>query len=146
MARIVRALETAQVAELAGVPLATLDYWLRTRLVKASIRGSTGRRRTRLWSTQDAVTVRTVKALKDSGAPPRRIKAASKALKEGWGETLGEAVLLVVGRDVLRIGPWGEVSSLVEAPGQQVLVVVALPVGVWRSEAERALRDVKLTA
>ena len=132
----VQALETPVVARLAGMPRSTLDYWARTGLVTPSVRPSSGRRRAMLWSVRDAVTVRAVKVLRDAGAPLQRVRAAKRELERGWGEALGKAVLIWDGADVLRLGTWGELSSLLKHPGQHVLHAVALPVGAWRAEAE----------
>jgi len=129
---VTEALETPVVARLAGVPPATLHYWARTGLVEASVRGSSGPRRPMLWSVRDAVVVRAVKALRDAGAPLQRVRAAKRELERGWGEALGKAMLLWDGADVLRLGTWGELESVVKRPGQSVIRLVALPVGAWR--------------
>lgn len=132
-------LETQQVARLASMAHGTLDYWARTRMVRPSVRGpGSGRRRPMLWSVRDAVIVRAIKALRDAGAPLQRVRRAQKVLEERWGEAIGaDAVLIWDGGDLLKLGTRGELVSLVKAPGQNVIRVVALPIGDWRAEAER---------
>jgi DNA-binding transcriptional MerR regulator len=125
---------------LAGVKLKTLDYWVRTGLVTPSIRATPGRRRSRLWSVQDAVFVRAVKALRDGGCPLQTIRKAQTLLEQRWKQTLRDVVLFWDGKDLLGLGPWGRWSSLVQSPGQQVLHVVALPLQHWRRETESVMQ------
>lgn len=40
------------------------------------------------------------------------------------------------GVDLLRVGRFGEVESLIRHPGQGVLHVVALPIGRWQADLE----------
>jgi DNA-binding transcriptional MerR regulator len=126
--------ETPVVCRLAGLSASTLDYWTRTGLVSPSVRGSAGRRVTRRWSVQDAVVVRAVKALRDAGCPMRKLRDAQARLRDDWEPALRGRHLYWDGEDLLRIGPWDEVESLVRRPGQQVFKLVALPVDAWAEE------------
>lgn len=51
-------------------------------------------------------------------------------------EKLGSSFLHWDGVDVLRVGRFGEVESLVRHPGQGVLHVVAPPIGRWQADLE----------
>lgn len=143
-ARVIEALDTPTVCRLARISPRTLDYWVRTGLVRPSVRPSSGRRVPRLWSVSDAVEVRTIKALRDSGCPLQRVRKARLVLQRRWKETASDQLLYWDGLDLLAIGPWGEVSSLLIQPGQQVLHVVAVPVGRWRQESEHAVAEWRL--
>src|SRR6266498_2196390 len=128
-------LDTRAVSQLAGVNMATLDYWVRTGLVEPSIRGSSGRRVSRMWSVRDAVVVRTVKALRDAGCSLQTVRRAKQLLEERWRESVSEAVLLWDGRsDLIKMTRWGTVESLLKSPGQQLLHLVAIPLPHWRRE------------
>jgi DNA-binding transcriptional MerR regulator len=137
MAKSTVGLETRQVAELAGVKLPTLDYWTRTGLVSPSIRGSQGHRITRLWTIQDAVEVRVIKALRDSGCSVKRIRKAKRVLNERWGESLANVVLYWDGRELFSMDAWGRVKGTLRHPGQLALHLTAMPITRWRREVER---------
>ncbi|MGO9180073.1 MAG: MerR family transcriptional regulator [Candidatus Limnocylindrales bacterium] len=131
---VIECLETVAVCRLAGVNRSTLDYWVRTGLVSPSLRTSPGRRRTRLWTVRDAVVVRTIAALRESGCALHQVRRARDAVTEQWGSFGSDATLVWTGSDVLRIGPEGEVESLLRRPRQQAFRAVALPLSVWRDQ------------
>lgn len=128
-------IESQAVCRWAGIPPSTLDYWVRTGLVSPSVRGSSGRRRTRLWSIQDAVSARAIKVLRDAGCPLQTLRRARKYLKQNWELALSGQLLYWDGQDLLGIGPWDAVESLVREPGQQAFRLVALPLDRWAQEA-----------
>jgi DNA-binding transcriptional MerR regulator len=128
-----RALETQTVCRVAQLSPKTLDYWIRTGLVRPSVRATPGRRVPRLWSIDDAIVVRTIKALRDAGCPLQRIRAVKRLLASQEAR-LGGATLFWDGTDVLLMKQWGEVESAVRRPGQQVLHVLAIPLSPWREE------------
>lgn len=120
------------VCALTGVPPSTLNYWVSTKVVRPSIRGRSGKRATQWWRLQDLIAVRAVKALRDAGCPLQTLRRVQDILESGWQEALGDAVLHWDGVDVLKVGPLGELQSVLRHPGQGVLHFVALPVGSWR--------------
>lgn len=132
--KVVECLDTADVCRIVGVNKSTLDYWVRTDLVTPSLRTAPGHRRTRLWTPQDVTVVRLVHELRQAGCPLQRVRLAQRRLTRAWRKIDSSTVLYWTGRDVLRVGPWGEVESLLKHPGQQVLQLVVLPVGKWASE------------
>lgn len=133
-------LETPRVCALTGVKPQTLDYWVRTKLVSASVRPSAGRRVTRLWSVKDVVVVRAIKALRDAGCPLSKVRRVKKLIEECWEQDLTATVLHWDGLDALAVRPWGEVESTILRPGQQVLHLVALPLDRWIAETESQSR------
>jgi len=128
-------LETPAVCRLAGLPSSTLDYWVRSGLVTPSVRGSSGRRVTRRWTIADVVSVRALKELRRAGCPVRLLRKARERLDSEWQPTLRNQLLYWDGRDLLGLGPWDEVVSLVRNPGQGILRLIALPLDTWVAEA-----------
>ncbi|MGZ3546670.1 MAG: helix-turn-helix domain-containing protein [Gemmatimonadaceae bacterium] len=129
-------METRSVCELAGLKISTLDYWVRTQLVVPSVRDGTGHRITRLWSVQDAVVVRTIKALRDAGCPLQSLRRVKQHLEDHWNETVAENVLVWTGDDLQTIDRWGNLRSLWRKPDQLTFHLVAMPVAKWRAETE----------
>jgi hypothetical protein len=64
-----------------------------------------------------------------------RIRFAKEYLDEHWNETLSENVFVYGGNELYRIGPWGEVESVWQHPGQLAFQAVAMAVAAWREEA-----------
>lgn len=139
MAPVIECLATVDVCRLANVNRSTLDYWVRTDLVTPSLRTDPGRRRTRLWTVRDAVIVRAVAVLRDSGCSLQQVRRARAQVEDEWGGVRADTTLVWTGGDVVRIGPEGEAESLLKMPRQQVLRFVALPLGSWRDETSRAV-------
>lgn len=142
-AEVVECLETVAVCRLAGVNRSTLDYWVRTGLVSPSLRTSPGRRRTRLWSVRDAVVVRTINALREAGCTLQQVRRARDAVIAQWGSFGSDATLVWTGSDVLRVGPEGEVESLLRRPRQQAFRAVALPLSVWRDQTDAEVLEIR---
>jgi DNA-binding transcriptional MerR regulator len=134
-------LDTRSVCDLAGLKISTLDYWIRTRLVEPTLRSSSGHRITRLWTVQDAVIVRTIKALRDAGCSLQAIRRAKQYLKDHWGETVAENVFVWTGSDLHVIDKWGSARSVWKRPDQLALTAVAMPIAQWRRETERSAID-----
>lgn len=124
------------VCAITGVPPSTLNYWASTGVVVPSLRGPAGKRATLWWSLSDLIAVRAVKALRDAGCPLQTLRQVQGVIEATWKERLGSSVLHWDGVDVLRVGRFGEVESLIRHPGQGVLHVVALPIGRWQADLE----------
>ena len=73
-----------QVAQIVGITYDTLDYWLKSGLVKASIQGSKSRERS-YYSFSDIVAIATIKTLRDSGFSLQKLKKASEELWQKIG-------------------------------------------------------------
>lgn len=136
---LIECLATVDVCRLANVHPSTLDYWVRTGLVTPSLRTDPGRRRTRLWTVLDAVIVRAVAALRVSGCSLQQVRRATAQVEKEWGRVRADTTLVWTGDDVVRIGPDGQIESLLRLPRQQVLRFVALPLGSWQGEASQAV-------
>lgn len=136
---VVECLDTVAVCRLTGVNRSTLDYWVRTGLVRPSVRPEPGRRRVRLWTVKDVISVRTVAELRASGCSLQKVRLACEELDNKWHGLRADTVLFWDGRDVLRIGRQGAVESLLKRPQQQVLRLVALPLGRWHAEASASI-------
>ncbi|WP_082682512.1 helix-turn-helix domain-containing protein [Microbacterium oxydans] len=130
-------LRTPEVLRLCGLPYSTLDSWVRTGLVTPSVRGGSGRRRTRLWSISDVVIVRALKELKEAGAPSRVLSQAHRTINTSWTDSLRGRMLFWDGHDIVQVDEWSNIISLVTNPGQTVLKIVTVPLDAYREEAER---------
>lgn len=133
-AEVIRCLDTAHVCSLSSVHSSTLDYWVRTRLVSPSLRKQPGKRRTRLWSVEDLVIVRTIHELRRAGCTLQRVRAAKKYLLDHGSDLSSSTVLLWDGADLRHVDEWGQVTSVLAQPGQGVFHLVALPIGDWKRE------------
>jgi DNA-binding transcriptional MerR regulator len=144
-AQVIDGLSTPAVCALVGVPLSTLEYWVRTGLVSPSIRPSVGKRATRWWSISDVVVVRAIKALRQAGCPLQRVREVKTLVEGTWGEPLESVVLYWDGSDVLGVERWGTVRSALKHPGQQMFHLVALPMDAWRREVEESAEKVNVS-
>lgn len=127
----------------AGVAPSTLAYWVRVGLVGPSVIGSSGNRYERWWSLSDVVAVKTVKALRDSGCPLQKVRAAVKLLAS-LDESLSSTRLVWDGSDVFLLDSWGKVVSAIREPGQSVLQTTVLPLGHWEKESEALAEDIRV--
>jgi DNA-binding transcriptional MerR regulator len=143
--QVIRAIPTPAVCRLTGVAPATLDYWVRANLVAPSVRGSNGRRVTRLWSVGDAVCVRAIKALRDAGCPLQVVRKVKDVLSQLGEDAFKDQILYWDGSDVLGVDRWGELQSLRRRPRQLMLHVVAIPIADWAQEAAAELRPTRST-
>jgi DNA-binding transcriptional MerR regulator len=127
-------IETAAICRVVGVAQSTLDYWVRTGLVTPTVRSSSGRRVSRLWTVEDAVLARAIKALRDAGCSVALLKRAKDVLAEEWRPLLGADHLYWDGHDLFKVGDWSEIESVVRSPGQAAFHLVVLPVDAWAQE------------
>ncbi|HEX8001750.1 MAG TPA: MerR family transcriptional regulator [Mycobacteriales bacterium] len=127
----VQGLTTGQVLQLCGVAQSTLDYWVRLNLVTPSLSFRVVTRHRRLWSVEDAVMARTIKALRDAGCPLQRIREARAYIDKEAAKRSSTAVLIWTGNDIVVRHQFGELESAVRHPGQLMLLVAALPVAEW---------------
>lgn len=128
----VQALTTKQVLDLCSIAPSTLDYWVKKKLVVPSVLSGAGHRYERYWSVEDAVMVRTIKALRDAGCPLQRVVKARAYIDELAPQGgVGGRALYWTGEDVILGSTPSDLISLVRHPGQQMLVLAALPVEEW---------------
>src|SRR5207248_2773191 len=79
------AFSSPEVRRLAGCTYRELDYWTRSGLVTPSIRDAHGTGTQRLYSLQDAVTLRAIKALRNAGLSLQAIRRAARYLGDADG-------------------------------------------------------------
>lgn len=130
--QLVFGLRSSQVWRFAGIPPSTLDYWARTRLIRPSYRRSEGKRIERWWSVRDAVTIRSIRFLRDRGASLPAIRRAIKTL-EAMGEDLASSSVVWDGSDLVLID--GESAMSLTLHPDQLVHVGVIPVGLWHAEA-----------
>lgn len=137
-------LSTQTVSRLAGVPSSTLDYWVRLKLVRPSVRPPDGRRVARYWSVQDLVVVRTIRTLRDAGCSLQGVRKVKAVIEDQWQEDLSSVHVYWDGSDVRAVKDWNRVISLLDRPNQEVLHLVSVPVEAWASEATDAAEEIDL--
>ncbi len=98
-----------------------------------------GRRRTRLWTIKEAIGVRAVAVLRKAGCSLQQIRAAQAAIDRDPALRDTNATLVWNGTQVLVVHEDGAVESLLRYPGQLVFRAVALPIGLWSEETDKAL-------
>jgi DNA-binding transcriptional MerR regulator len=137
-------LATQRVSQLAGVPVSTLDYWVRQGLVKPSVRSSEGRRVTRYWSVRDLVIVRTVRTLREAGCSLQGVRKVKSLIEREWRGDLSSVNVYWDGSDVRAVSDWDQLTSMLHRPNQEVLHLVAVPLEAWASEAAALAEEIDL--
>ncbi len=83
------------VCRLTGVTYRQLDYWARTGLVTPSITSATGSGSKRVYSYHDVLEVKVIKSLLAAGVSLARARQAVECLREGLGENVAAATLVI---------------------------------------------------
>jgi DNA-binding transcriptional MerR regulator len=138
-AEVLTCLDTAKVCDLAKVKPSTLDYWVRTKLVVPTLRKSPGKRRTRLWTIEDAIVVRAIAELRKAGCSLQILKKARAQLDPELQGLSANSTLFWTGSDLIEVRPDGYAQSLVKKPFQQVFLLMAMPLGGWHAETTKAV-------
>jgi DNA-binding transcriptional MerR regulator len=116
----IEAFSTPLVSRLTGIPIATLNHWVATGLIKPSIRGRAGKRATQYWNVTDLIQVKAIRALRNAGCPLQQIKKVRKLLDKCEGDFANRR-LIWTGYDVLIVSNVGGAMSALRRPGQGVL-------------------------
>jgi len=93
-------------AKIAGIRVRQLDYWDRTHLIKPSVREASGYGSVRLYSFNDLVQLKVVKALRDKGISLQKIRKALGYLRKNMPEAqrpLAEMRFLTDGETIFVI-------------------------------------------
>jgi DNA-binding transcriptional MerR regulator len=143
--QVIRGFDTPTVSRISGVPRSTLDYWALNGVVTPSLRSSSGPRATRWWSLTDLVVVRAVRSLRAAGCPLQTLRRAREVVGD-LANSSSDIHLVWDGHDLVLLDEWGEITSLVQRPGQRLIHLMAIPVGAWKEEVEVELRPVNVTA
>lgn len=112
-------------SKLLGINYNTILYWVRTKLVRASIRYESKQWTPVLFSFDDLLELKFIQSLREKGAPTRRIRRALTFLrKRAKSLPLTDVYLDVTTDDIqLRVGT-DQILSAVQSQGQLLLINV----------------------
>ena len=123
-----------QVCSIVGVSYRQLDYWARTDLLRPSISEAKGSGSQRRYSYQDLVELKVIKRLLDAGLSLQSARRALLCLREGMGEDVASANLVLGEGSSVLVRSGEEIIDLLKG-GQGVLNVLALDGVVQELEA-----------
>ena len=132
-----------QVCEIAGITYRQLDYWARTNLLRPSISEARGSGTQRRYSYRDLLDLKVIKRLLDAGVSLKSARRAVSVLREGMGEELATANLVLNGEGSVLARSGDEIIDLLKG-GQGVLNIVPLA-GVVQ-ELDAAILELKPAA
>jgi len=114
-----------QVCSIVGITYRQLDYWARTDLLRPSISEARGSGSQRRYSYRDLVELKVIKRLLDAGVSLQQARRAIQCLREGLGEDLASANLVLgEGQSVLAHSQEAVIDLL--RGGQGVLNILPL--------------------
>ena len=114
-----------QVCSIVGITYRQLDYWARTDLLRPSISEAKGSGTQRRYSYRDLVELKVIKRLLDAGVSLQQARRAIQCLREGLGEDLVTANLVLgEGQSVLARSEEAVIDLL--KGGQGVLNILPL--------------------
>jgi DNA-binding transcriptional MerR regulator len=114
-----------QVCSIVGISYRQLDYWARTDLLRPSISEARGSGSQRRYSYQDLVELKVIKRLLDAGLSLQSARRALICLREGMGEDVASANLVLGEGSSVLVRSGEEIIDLLKG-GQGVLNVLAL--------------------
>jgi DNA-binding transcriptional MerR regulator len=114
-----------QVCEVVGITYRQLDYWARTNLLRPSISEARGSGTQRRYSYRDLLDLKVIKKLLDAGVSLKSARRAVSVLREGLGEELATANLVLNGEGSVLARSGDEIIDLLKG-GQGVLNIVPL--------------------
>jgi len=113
------------VCSIVGITYRQLDYWARTDLLRPSISEAKGSGTQRRYSYRDLVELKVIKRLLDAGVSLQQARRAIQCLREGLGEDLASANLVLgEGQSVLARSEEAVIDLL--KGGQGVLNILPL--------------------
>jgi DNA-binding transcriptional MerR regulator len=114
-----------QVCKIVGITYRQLDYWARTDLLRPSISEARGSGTQRRYSYTDLLELKVIKRLLDNGVSLQSARRAIECLRDGLGEDIAAANLVLdEGSSVLAHSD-GELIDLLKG-GQGVFNIVRL--------------------
>ena len=132
-----------QVCSVVGITYRQLDYWARTDLLRPSISEAKGSGTQRRYSYRDLVELKVIKRLLDAGVSLQQARRAIQCLREGLGEDLASANLVLgEGQSVLARSEEAVIDLL--KGGQGVLNI--LPLAGVVEEIESAITTLRAPA
>ncbi|HMC43139.1 MAG TPA: MerR family transcriptional regulator, partial [Acidimicrobiales bacterium] len=114
-----------QVCSIVGITYRQLDYWARTGLLRPSISEAHGSGTQRRYSYRDLLELKVIKRLLDAGVSLQSARRAIQCLREGLGEDLAAASLVLNGGGSVLARTGEEIIDLLRG-GQGVLNIVPL--------------------
>ena len=114
-----------QVCSIVGISYRQLDYWARTDLLRPSISEAKGSGSQRRYSYQDLVELKVIKRLLDAGLSLQSARRALQCLRDGMGEDVASANLVLGEGSSVLVRTGEEIIDLLKG-GQGVLNVLAL--------------------
>lgn len=132
-----------QACKIVGITYRQLDYWTRTGLVEASLRGAQGSGTQRLYSFNDLLQLKVIKRLTDAGASLSKVRQAIDYVRNNLEGDWAKATIATDGNGVYACTSDAEVVDLLRS-GQGVLGAV-VSVGRVRDELNGTLRELRPT-
>jgi DNA-binding transcriptional MerR regulator len=150
MSRDARALDTREVSDLTGVPISTLNGWVKAKLCRPSVLGPAGHRVSRYWHPRDVVVVRTIRALRNAGCEMSLIKRVGRLVEDEWSRPGDARALMYDGNDIYFIDEVDErLVSGGRNPGQALfplsIHIAALPLDIWIDRVKDVGKEIDLT-
>ncbi|MDQ4142202.1 MAG: MerR family transcriptional regulator [Actinomycetota bacterium] len=128
-----------QACKIVGITYRQLDYWTRTGLVTASLRGAEGSGTQRLYSFNDLLQLKVIKRLIEAGASLNKVRQAIDYVRTNLEDDWAKATIATDGNGVYACTSDVEVVDLLRS-GQGVLGAI-VAVGRVRDELAGTLRE-----
>ena len=130
-----------QACKIVGITYRQLDYWTRTGLVEASLRGAQGSGTQRLYSFNDLLQLKVIKRLTEAGASLTKVRQAIDYVRTNLEDDWAKATIATDGNGVYACTSDAEVVDLLKS-GQGVLGAI-VAVGRVRDELNGDLRELR---
>jgi DNA-binding transcriptional MerR regulator len=114
-----------QACRLVGITYRQLDYWARTGLLIPSLVSATGSGSKRRYAYTDVLELKVIKSLLDADVSLQRARRAVDCLREGLGQDLATASLVLTATGSVLARSNGEIVDLLQG-GQGVFNIVPL--------------------
>ena len=130
-----------QACKIVGITYRQLDYWTRTGLVQASLRGAQGSGTQRLYSFNDLLQLKVIKRLTEAGASLKKVRQAIDYVQTHLEEDWSKATIATDGNGVYACTSDAEVVDLLRS-GQGVLGAI-VAVDRVKDELAGTLRELR---
>ena len=127
-----------QVCSIVGITYRQLDYWTRTKLIKASVADAAGSGTQRLYSYADLLQIKVIKSLLDSGFDLKKVRKVIETLSDRLGEDVASANLVISDGQIMLAQSDSELVDLLRQ-GQGVLNI--LPIGGLQTELQSQITE-----
>ena len=101
-------------AEIVDITYRQLDYWTRTELVRPSMAEAAGSGSRRLYSYQDLLELKVVKALLDAGIRLEQVRKVFAYMRNSLGEDVASANLVIDGSKSVLVHTGEELIDLLQ--------------------------------